>query len=154
MGIKGLAKLLADEAPEFLIAVRHGSSGTNGGGVLTNSDGETTSHIQGLFNRTIRFLVEGIRPVYAKRREKREAAKVALENAKEDNDIQEQEKQSKRLVRVGRKENDDCKKLLSLMGVPVITAPCEAEAQAAAMARDGLVWAVATEDDFCKCIED
>jgi len=185
MGIKGLAKLLADEAPEsirdvtlssihgrkiavdasmaiyqFLIAVRHGSSGTNGGGVLTNSDGETTSHIQGLFNRTIRFLVEGIRPVYVfdgkppniksheltKRREKREAAKIALENAKEENDIQEQEKQSKRLVRVGRKENDDCKKLLSLMGVPVVTAPCEAEAQAAAMARDGLVWAVATED--------
>jgi len=144
---------------QFLIAVRHGS-GTNGGGVLTNSDGETTSHIQGLFNRTIRFLVEGIRPVYVfdgkppniksheltKRREKREAAKIALENAKEDNNIEEQEKQSKRLVRVGQKENDDCKKLLSLMGVPVVTAPCEAEAQAAAMARNGLVWAIATED--------
>lgn len=62
--------------------------------VLTNADGETTSHIQGIFNRTIKFITEGIRPVYVfdgkppsfksgellKRREKRE--KVRLPEAK------------------------------------------------------------------------
>ena len=49
---------------QFLIAVRsqNGAGGT--AVMLTNADGETTSHIQGLFNRTIRFLTEGIRPVY------------------------------------------------------------------------------------------
>ena len=86
MGIKGLAKLLSDEAPDclrevplsslqgrkiavdasmaiyqFLIAVRSGGPG-GAATMLTNADGETTSHIQGLFNRTIRFITEGIRP--------------------------------------------------------------------------------------------
>jgi hypothetical protein len=83
MGIKGLAKLLSDEAPDcirevelkslhgrkiaidasmaiyqFLIAVRSGGPNQQAT-MLTNADGETTSHIQGMFNRTIRFLTEG-----------------------------------------------------------------------------------------------
>lgn len=184
MGIKGLSKLLSDEAPDcirevplsslhgrkiavdasmaiyqFLIAVRSG--GPNSAAMmLTNADGETTSHIQGLFNRTIRFISEGIRPVYVfdgkppqfksgellKRREKRMKAEVALKAATESGDIDEQDKQSKRLVRAGTKENEDCMKLLLLMGVPIVKAPCEAEAQAAALAKAGKVYATATED--------
>lgn len=35
---------------------------------------------------------------------------------------------------------------LRLLGVPVIVAPTEAEAQCAKMAKDGVVWASATED--------
>ena len=135
--------------------------------MLTNAEGETTSHIQGIFNRTIRFLTEGIRPVYVfdgkppqfksgellKRREKRAKAEEALKKATESGDVEEQEKQNKRLVRAGQKENEDCIRLLTLMGgefyvyhlqilcfirsflwcivsvVPVIKAPCEAEAQ-------------------------
>jgi flap endonuclease-1 len=113
-----------------------------------------------LFNRTIRFLSEGIRPVYVfdgkpptlksgelqKRRERREQAETSLKIAQEEGNVEEEEKQSKRLVRAGQKENEDCKKLLRLMGVPVVVAPCEAEAQASAMARAGLVYAVGTED--------
>ena len=184
MGIKGLAKLLSDEAPDcirevplsslqgrkiavdasmaiyqFLIAVRSGGPNQQAA-MLTNADGETTSHIQGIFNRTIRFIVEGIRPVYVfdgkppqfkshellKRREKRAKAEEALKAAEEAGDVGEQDKQSKRLVRAGTKENEDCIRLLGLMGVPVIRAPCEAEAQAAALARAGKVYAAATED--------
>mmetsp|Transcript_858 Transcript_858/g.1323 ORF Transcript_858/g.1323 Transcript_858/m.1323 type:complete len:434 (+) Transcript_858:60-1361(+) len=184
MGIKGLAKLLSDEAPDcirevslsslhgrkvavdasmaiyqFLIAVRSGNS-NNPAAMLTNAEGETTSHIQGLFNRTIRYMTEGIRPAYVfdgkppniksgelgKRREKREKAQAELERAKEEGNVEEQDKQSKRLVRAGTKENEDCMKLLRLMGVPVVRAPCEAEAQASALARQGVVWAVGTED--------
>jgi len=48
---------------QFLIAVRHGGP-NNAAAMLTNADGETTSHIQGLFNRTIRFMTEGIRPAF------------------------------------------------------------------------------------------
>jgi hypothetical protein len=43
---------------QFLIAVR--SEGAN----LTNDDGETTSHLSGLFYRTIRMINHGIKPVY------------------------------------------------------------------------------------------
>jgi len=144
---------------QFLIAVRSGGP-NHASAMLTNAEGETTSHIQGLFNRTIRFLTEGIRPVYVfdgkppsfksgelqKRRERREKAETSLKAALEEGNIEEQDKQSKRLVRAGQKENDDCIKLLTLMGVPVVRAPCEAEAQASAMAKAGLVYAVGTED--------
>jgi flap endonuclease-1 len=184
MGIKGLAKLLSDEAPDcirevplsslhgrkiavdasmaiyqFLIAVRSGGPNQQAM-MLTNADGETTSHIQGIFNRTIRFIVEGIRPVYVfdgkppqfksgellKRREKRAKAEEALKSATESGNFEEQDKQSKRLVRAGTKENEDCIRLLDLMGVPVVRAPCEAEAQAASLCRAGKVYATATED--------
>ena len=145
---------------QFLIAVRANNGAGGAAAMLTNADGETTSHIQGLFNRTIRFLTEGIRPVYVfdgkppsiksgelgKRREKREKAQEALRKASEDGNVEEQDRQSKRLVRAGTKENEDCRRLLELMGVPVLKAPCEAEAQAAALCCDGTVYATATED--------
>jgi XPG N-terminal domain len=78
MGIHGLTKLLGDECPDcikefeldgltgrkvaidasmamyqFLIAVRSGSDGV-AAQMLTNEAGDVTSHIQGMFNRTIR----------------------------------------------------------------------------------------------------
>jgi len=187
MGIKQLNKLLSDEAPEcmkmslltslngrkiaidasmsiyqFLIAVRQGGEG-NVHQQLTNEAGETTSHIQGMFNRSVRYLQEGIKPVYVfdgkppslksgellKRREKRQKAEEELKKAKETGDTELENQQNKRLVRAGTKENDDCKKLLRLMGLPVIEAPCEAEAQCAALCKEGKVYASATEDMDC-----
>ena len=147
---------------QFLIAIRQNNPNA-AAQQLTNAEGESTSHIQGMFNRTIRFLTEGLKPVYVfdgkppefksgelqKRREKREKAEAELKQAQQEGDIEAQDKQSKRLVRAGTKENDDCKKLLRLMGVPVVLAPCEAEAQAAALAKDGLVFAAGTEDMDC-----
>lgn len=144
---------------QFLISIRQGGP-NNAAAMLTNADGEPTSHIQGLFNRAIRFMTEGIKPVFVfdgkppdiksnelvKRREKREKAQQALAEAKESGNVEEQEKQEKRLVRAGTKENNDCKRLLNLMGIPIVEAPCEAEAQAAALCRSGEVWGVGTED--------
>jgi flap endonuclease-1 len=56
------------------------------------------------------------------------------------------DKFSKRLVRVTPQHNEDCKQLLRLMGVPVIDASCEAEAQCAALAAAGVVYGTGTED--------
>ncbi|MGB1899509.1 MAG: flap structure-specific endonuclease, partial [Candidatus Kariarchaeum pelagius] len=41
---------------------------------------------------------------------------------------------------------DDAKKLLSLMGIPVIDAPGEGEAQAAQLSIEGQVYGAATQD--------
>lgn len=41
---------------------------------------------------------------------------------------------------------EEAKRLLSLMGIPYVNAPCEAEAQCAAMVKSGIVYATATED--------
>ncbi|XP_008450492.2 flap endonuclease 1 isoform X2 [Cucumis melo] len=180
MGIKGLTKLLADNAPkgmkeqkfetyfgrkiaidasmsiyQFLIVV--GRSGTE---MLTNEAGEVTSHLQGMFNRTIRLLEAGIKPVYvfdgkppdlkkqelAKRYSKRADATEDLADAIEVGNKEDIEKFSKRTVKVTKQHNDDCKRLLRLMGVPVIEAPSEAEAQCAALCKLGKVYAVASED--------
>ena len=44
---------------QFLIAVRSGD-----GNQLQNEDGETTSHLMGMFYRTLRMIDNGIKPCY------------------------------------------------------------------------------------------
>lgn len=185
MGIKGLMKLLSDECPravkeheltnltgrkvaidasmvmyQFLVAVRSNGEGGFPGMQLTNEAGEVTSHIQGMFNRSIKMMTAGIKPVFvfdgkppemkggelAKRTARRAQAEAELEQAKETGDAEDIDKFSRRLVKVNKQHNDDCKELLRLMGVPVVEAPCEAEAQCAELAKNGKVYATATED--------
>lgn len=140
---------------QFLIVV--GRVGTE---MLTNEAGEVTSHLQGMFSRTIRLLEAGIKPVYvfdgqppdlkkqelAKRYSKRDDATKELATAVEEGNKDEIEKFSKRTVKVTRQHNEDCKRLLRLMGVPVVEAPSEAEAQCAALCKSDKVYAVASED--------
>merc|ERR1719159_1271185 len=52
-------------------------------------------------------------------------------------------------VRVSKEQNEETKRLLRLMGLPVVEAPSEAEATCAALCRDGKVFASATEDADC-----
>ncbi|KAN0072012.1 PIN domain-like protein [Elaphomyces granulatus] len=145
----------------FLIAVR------SDGQQLTNETGDTTSHLMGMFYRTLRIVENGIKPVYvfdgappklkggelAKRTARKAEATEAHEEAKETGTAEEIEKFSRRTVRVTREHNAECKKLLKLMGVPYIDAPTEAEAQCAVLARAGKVYAAASEDMDTLCFE-
>ncbi|KAL0212687.1 hypothetical protein RCL1_006313 [Eukaryota sp. TZLM3-RCL] len=140
---------------QFMIAIRNA-----GQGALTNALGEETSHLQGFLSRTTRLLELGIKPVYvfdgtppdlksselSKRREAREDATAKKEEAKEVGTAEEVAKFERRTVRVTRQHSEDVKILLGHMGVPFISAPSEAEAQCAAMTREGVTWATATED--------
>ena len=56
----------------------------------------------------------------ARRRKKAAEAKAELEEAKEIGEKEDAEKMAKRTVRVGKEENEDVKKLLRLMGVPIV----------------------------------
>lgn len=75
----------------------------------------------------------------AKRTARKFEAKEAAEEAKEVGTAEDIEKFSRRTVRVTREHNEECKRLLKLMGVPYMDAPCEAEAQCAELARGGKV---------------
>ncbi|KAF6135143.1 hypothetical protein GIB67_035214 [Kingdonia uniflora] len=182
MGIKGLTKLLADNAPscmkehkfdsyfgrkiaidasmsiyQFLIVV--GRSGTE---MLTNEAGEVTSHLQGMFSRTIRLLESGLKPLYvfdgtppdmkkqelAKRYTKRADATEDLAEAIKTGDKEDIEKFSKRTVKVTKQHNEDCKKILRLMGVPVIEARLHwlLQKQKQSVQHFAKVYAVASED--------
>ncbi|EGV65611.1 Elongation of fatty acids protein 2 [Yamadazyma tenuis] len=180
MGVKGLNALIKDHSPgaikefqlknlfgrkiaidasmclyQYLIAVRQGD-GQN----LTNDKGEITSHLSGMFYRTLRMVENGIKPVYVfdgkppvlkggeleKRYLRKEEAIKKMEDAKEEGSAEDILKFEKRMVRVSREHNDEAKKLLELMGIPYINAPCEAEAQCAELARGGKVFAAASED--------
>ncbi|CAF0879238.1 unnamed protein product [Rotaria sp. Silwood1] len=179
MGIHNLAKLIADQAPaaikegemanyfgrkiaidasmsiyQFLIAVRQ--NGEN----LTNDNGETTSHLMGMFYRTIRMIDHGIKPVYVfdgkapqmkskeleKRLERRTEAEAEMTKAADAGDEEAFDKFVRRTVKVTREHNEDCKRLLKLMGIPYVDAPTEAEAQCAALVKQGKVYGVGTED--------
>ncbi|XP_042415208.1 flap endonuclease 1-A-like [Zingiber officinale] len=121
---------------------------------------EFADHLQGMFNRTIRLLEAGIEPVYvfdgqppelkkqelAKRYLKRKDATNDLNSTIETGDLEGIEKYNKRTVKVTKQHNEDCKRLLRLMGVPTIEAPCEAEAQCAALCKSDKVFAVASEN--------
>ncbi|TFK34810.1 PIN domain-like protein [Crucibulum laeve] len=140
---------------QFLIAVRQ-----KDGEMLTNEAGETTSHLMGFFYRTIRIVENGIKPCYvfdgrppelkkgvlSKRFEKREEAKEEGEEAKEIGTVEDMDRFSRRTVKVTREHNEECQRLLRLMGIPVVVAPSEAEAQCAELARGGLVYAAGSED--------
>lgn len=103
------------------------------------------------------MLENGIKPIYVfdgkapelkiheltKRKERREDAEKKLLAAETEED---RAKMKKRLVRVTKQHNDDCKRLLQLLGCPVVTSPSEAEAQCAQLCKEGLVYAIATED--------
>ncbi|KAI3946912.1 hypothetical protein MKW98_003475 [Papaver atlanticum] len=130
--------------------------GRNGTEVLTNQAGEPTSHLYGLFYRTVGLLDAGLKPVYVfdgkppdlKRQEmaKREDASKGLAAAMEIGDKEVIEKFSKRTVMVTKQHNDDCKKLLGLMGIPSVQASSEAEPECAALCKSGKVYAVSSED--------
>lgn len=53
--------------------------------------------------------------------------------------VEDIDKFSRRLVKVTKAHSDEAKTLLRLMGIPYVEAPCEAEAQCAALAKAGKV---------------
>ncbi|KAK7471002.1 Elongation of fatty acids protein 2 [Stygiomarasmius scandens] len=140
---------------QFLIAVRQ-----RDGEMLTNDAGETTSHLMGFFYRTIRIVENGIKPAYvfdgkppelkkgvlSKRFARREEAKEEGEEAKEVGTTEDVDRFSRRTVKVTKQHNEECIRLLKLMGIPVVVAPSEAEAQCAELARGGKVYAAGSED--------
>lgn len=128
---------------------------------LMDRKGQVTSHLSGLFYRNINLLEQGILPVYvfdgespklksgevARRREIRDAAYEEWQVAKKEGRIEDARKAAQASSRLTSAMVDESKLLLSAMGIPHIQAASEGEALAAQMARDGTVWASASQDN-------
>lgn len=127
------------------------------GADLTNNRGEVTSHILGLFNKTIQLLQKNILPVYVfdgkppsiknKTIEYRKNTKIkAFEKYNNAETKEDKIKYFKRTVRLSKEQLDQCRELLNLMGIPFIDAPEEADSQCAYLAKYGFVDSVFTDD--------
>ncbi|MDR2945117.1 MAG: flap endonuclease-1 [Methanosarcinales archaeon] len=140
---------------QFLTTVRG-----RDGRPLTDSNGNPTSHLSGLLYRTSAFAEDGIKSVFVfdgvppelkaetlgKRRELRDAAHEKWAFAMERGDTAEILKYSQAAVKIDPQAVEESKTLLSMLGIPVIEAPSEGEAQASYMARKGDVDFVSSQD--------
>jgi len=130
------------------------------GDLLTNSKGEVTSHLSGLFYRNINLLMDDIRPVYvfdgksselkmAEIERRSQIKKEATEKyrlAIEEGRIEDARKYGSRTAVLTREMVEDSKKLLSYLGIPYIQAPSEGESAASYLTRRNMAFAVASQD--------
>jgi flap endonuclease-1 len=128
---------------------------------LIDRQGRVTSHLSGMFYRNVNLLENGISPVYVfdgaapelksaevqRRREIRDAAYEEWIIAKEEGRIDDARKAGQASSKLTSPMINETKELLKALGIPVIQAPSEGEAVAAQMARAGLVWASASQDN-------
>ncbi len=140
---------------QFLASIRQPD-----GTPLMDSKGRVTSHLSGLFYRTINLLEHEIWPVYvfdgktpemklmeiARRKKHREEALERWLKAMERGDREEARKYARRALFLTSEMVEDAKRLLTLMGVPWVQAPADGEAQAAYIARKGDAWAAGSQD--------
>jgi flap endonuclease 1 (EC 3.1.-.-) len=140
---------------QFLTAIRQPD-----GTPLMDNQGRITSHLSGLYYRTINLLENGIKPVYVfdgkppelkakeieRRKVIREEASKKYEEAVKIGDIEAARKYAVMAAKLADYMVEDAKKLLDAMGIPWVQAPAEGEAQAAYMAKKGDAYASASQD--------
>jgi flap endonuclease-1 len=147
------------ELYQFLALIR-----LRDGSPLRDSKGRITSHLSGLFYRTTRlmadygpelvFVFDGKPPALkvdeiARRRSIKERYETEHAQAVAAGDLAKAYSKATMTSRLTREMAGEARELLRLMGLPVIQAPSEGEAQASHIAARGHVWAAASKDYDC-----
>jgi flap endonuclease-1 len=116
---------------------------------LMDKKKRVTSHLSGIFYRNISLLAEGIRLIYVFdgkapenkikahkiRSEVRESAKERYDEAKRKEDIEAMKRYSSQLIRLNDEMIQESKELLEAMGIAVVQAPGEGEAEIAYLSK-------------------
>ncbi|MBS3142760.1 flap endonuclease-1 [Candidatus Woesearchaeota archaeon] len=140
---------------QFLTTIR-----SSDGSVLTDSKGNVTSHLVGLFARTTHFLDEELQLAFVfdgkppelkkmeqeRRRSLKIRAATEFKRAEAAQDIQGMKKYAGRTAVLTKQMIEESKRLLEALGIPCVQAPSEGEAQAAILAREGIVYASVSQD--------
>ncbi|PMB76642.1 MAG: flap endonuclease-1 [Fervidicoccus fontis] len=140
---------------QFLAAIRQPD-----GTPLIDNKGKVTSHLSGIFYRTINLIEAGIKPIYVfdglppslkekeleKRRKVKEEAAKKYQVAIAEEKYEEARKYAQMSTRLNDEMVKEAIKLLDAMGLPTVQAPAEGEAQAAYMAKKGDVWSSGSQD--------
>ncbi len=126
---------------------------------LLDSRGEITSHLSGFLYRTTNLIEEGIKPVYVfdgeppafksgtieERKKIRTEAFEKWEEAKATGN-EDAFKHAQASSHIKGNMIEDAKLLLGFMGIPVVQAPSEGEAQAAFMVQNNDAYAAGSQD--------
>jgi len=140
---------------QFLTTIRQPD-----GTPLMDRKGKITSHLSGLFYRTTNLMSKGLKLVFVFdgeapelkhgtheiREEAKRSAREKYESFRASGEFEEAGKYAGRFVTLNEEMIDEAKRLLSALGIPVVQAPGEGESQAAFMAKQGDVWASASQD--------
>ncbi len=140
---------------QFLAIIRQ-----KDGTPLKDYSGNVTSHLSGLFYRTINFLEHNIKPIYVfdgipselklntirGRREIKEGAQKKMIEAQEAEDFKEAKKFAQQTSKLTPEMLEESKKLIEFMGIPIVEAKSEGEAQSAFLVEKGDAWAIASQD--------
>ncbi|MFC1728487.1 flap endonuclease-1 [Nanoarchaeota archaeon] len=143
---------------QFLSSIRQ-----RDGTPLMDSKGRVTSHLIGLFNRTTKLMKLGLRLAFCfdgkppelkkKERERRanlkENAHKQYKIAEERGHIEDMKKYAQRTSRLSPEMINEAKELVRALGLPVIQAPSEGEAQAAYIVNKGEAYAAVSQDYDC-----
>src|SRR3989344_3791319 len=143
---------------QFLSSIRQ-----RDGAPLMDSSGRVTSHLSGIFNRSINLMEKGIKLAYIfdgkppelkygtqqKRRERKEKAHESYLKAKDEEDIDSMYKYSKQTTYLNNEMTIESKELVKAMGLPVIQSPSESDAQGAFMVERNDLFAFASSDADC-----
>jgi len=119
-----------------------------------------TSHLSGIFYRNISMLSDGMKLVYVfdgeapalkakthkKRKEGRDVAEQKYAEAKQEEDFSKMKRYGSQLLRLNDEMIQESKELLEAMGIQVIQAPSEGEAEAAYLAKKEDVYASVSQD--------
>ena len=124
---------------------------------LTDKKARITSHLSGLFYRTTNLMTKGLKLIFvfdgkapelkARTHEKRaEVKREAIAKFETAETMEEKAKYASRISFLTDEMIEESKELLHALGIPVVQAPGEGEAQAAFMARQKDVYAAASQD--------
>ncbi|MBI2125520.1 flap endonuclease-1 [Candidatus Woesearchaeota archaeon] len=140
---------------QFLTTIR-----SPDGSVLTDSKGRVTSHLIGLFSRTTALMEQGLKLIFVfdgrppeikqKTWEKRTAIKaeasLKLKEAGENGDFASMRKFAARTAILTKDMREDAKAVITALGLPIVQAPSEGEAQTAYMVKNGTAYASVSQD--------
>ncbi|MBD3351215.1 MAG: flap endonuclease-1 [Candidatus Lokiarchaeota archaeon] len=143
---------------QFLATIRQ-----RDGTPLKDYNGNVTSHLKGLFYRTLSLIEHDIKPLYVfdgpphqlklktiqQRREIRQEQTKKMQEAQDAQEDAEAKKYAQATSKLNSEMIDEAKQLIEYMGIPWIEAAHDGEAEAARLIDEGKVWAAASQDYDC-----
>lgn len=140
---------------QFLTTIR-----SPDGSALTDSKGQVTSHLIGLFNRTTALMEQGLKLAFVfdgkapaikqktweKRTEIKQQASLKLKEAELSGSLSEMRKFASRTAVLTKEMIEEAKRVIAALGLPIVQAPSEGEAQTAYLVKKGDAYASVSQD--------